>query len=484
MKKILSLVLALAMVLSVCSFAAAEAKEPVHLVWFMYTASETPIDWPEVEEALNAYSAEKIGVTCEYKYMDETQVALAMNTGEYFDIAFTCDWWNDYATNVAAGMFLNLNDYIDKYPALKDSIVDKAWEGVKVNGDIYAIPHMKDIGYEVFWILNSDYFLNQKGFEKDQYITFEGIEPYFEAYKADYPDDYPFKMSYGGITSWQNALADWLNMDILIGLDWEAQGTAEETKVKSALEIPAWKNRLKKIHEWYEKGYINPDAAVTESMPRAQAGVVQSGQGWFGAETVWANVIKKPIYISRYDGPYMSTSSIRGSMTAVSSTSEHPEEALKLIELMNTDPWYRETARYGIEGKHYVRNDDGTVTRTELGASNMGVQAYAQGHYTVGALEASPFPEVPTDIDQWTKTMANYENATLSAAMGFTPDLSKVENENLAVKSVIEEYKRELFTGTSDPEVVIPEMLDRMNEAGLQTIITEVQAQLDAFLGK
>ena len=91
MKKILSLVLALAMVLSVCSFAAAEAKEPVHLVWFMYTASETPIDWPEVEEALNAYSAEKIGVTCEYKYMDETQVALAMNTGEYFDIAFTCD---------------------------------------------------------------------------------------------------------------------------------------------------------------------------------------------------------------------------------------------------------------------------------------------------------------------------------------------------------------------------------------------------------
>ncbi|MBQ9210778.1 MAG: ABC transporter substrate-binding protein [Clostridia bacterium] len=482
MKKILSLVLALAMVLSVCSFAAAE--EPVHLVWFMYTASETPIDWPEVEEALNAYSAEKIGVTVEYRYMDENQVALAMNSGEYFDIAFTCDWWNDYATNVAAGMFLNLNDYLDKYPALKDSIVEKAWEGVKVNGDIYAIPHMKDIGYEVFWILNTDYFINQKGFEVDQYISFEGIEPYFEAYKADHPDDYPFKMSYGGITSWQNALADWLNMDILIGLDWEAQGTDEETTVKSALEIPAWKNRVAKLHEWYEKGYFNPDAAVTESMPRAQAGVVQSGQGWFGAETVWANVIKQPIYISRYDGPYMSTSSIRGSMTAVSSFSEHPDEALKLIELMNTDPWYRETARYGIEGKHYTRNEDGTVTRTELGSSNMGVQAYAQGHYTVGALEASPFPEVPTDIDQWTKTMANYENATLSAAMGFTPDLSTVENENLAVKAVIEEYRRELYTGTSDPEVVIPEMLERMNEAGLQTIIAEVQAQLDAFLGK
>ncbi len=482
MKKILALTLAAAMLLSVCGLAVAD--EPVKLIWFMYITNDAPMDWPEVEAALNAYSAEKIGVTCEFKYMTDTQIALATQTGEYFDIAFTCDWWNDYATNVAAGMFRDITADLDNYPALKDSIVDLAWEGVKVNGNIYAIPHMKDIGYEVFWILDTDYFLNQKGFEQDSYITFEGIEPYFEAYKADHPDDYPFKMSSGGITSWQNALADWLNMDYLIGLDWEAQGTDDQYTVKSALEIPSWVNRVKKIHEWYEKGYINPDAAVTESMPRAQAGAVQSGQGWFGAETVWANVIKKPIYISRYDGAYLSTSSIRGSMTAVSSFSEHPQEALKLIELMNTDPWYRETARYGIEGKHYVRNEDGTVTRTELGQTNMAVQAYAQGHYTLGALEASAFPEVPTDIHQWEKTMANYEHATLSAAMGFTPDLSPVETECLAVKQVIEEYRKELYTGTSDPDVVIPEMLSRMEDAGLRTITAELQRQLDAFIGR
>ncbi len=482
MKKVLALILAAVMMLSLCSFAAAE--EPVKLVWFIYCDTEAPLDWPEVEEALNAYSAEKIGVTCEYKYMNETQIALATQTGEYFDIAFTCDWWNDYATNVAAGMFRDITNDLDSVPALKDSIVPLAWEGVKVNGGIYAIPHMKDIGYEVFWILDSDYFLNQKGFEQDSYISFDGIEKYFEAYKADHPDDYPFKMSKGGITSWKNCLVDWLSMDYLIGLEWEAQGTENEHTVKSAFEIPAFVNRIKKIHEWYEKGYINPDAAVTESMPRAQAGVVQSGQGWFGAETVWANVIKKPIYISRYDGAFLSTSSIRGSMTAVSSFSEHPQEALKLIELMNTDPWYRETARYGIEGKHYTRNEDGTVTKTELGQNNMKVNAYGQGHYTLGALEASPFPEVPTDIHQWEKTMANYEHATLSAAMGFTPDLTPVETQCLAIKSVIEEYMPELQTGTSDPDVAIPEILGRLNEVGLQDVIGEIQNQLNAFLGK
>ncbi|MBR4331174.1 MAG: DUF3502 domain-containing protein, partial [Clostridia bacterium] len=56
--------------------------------------------------------------------------------------------------------------------------------------------------------------------------------------------------------------------------------------------------------------------------------------------------------------------------------------------------------------------------------------------------------------------------------------------ECLAIKTVIEEYMPELQTGTSDPDVVIPEMLARMNEVGLEKVIAEIQAQLDAFLGK
>ena len=342
---------------------------------------------------------------------------------------------------------------------------------------------MKDIGCEVFWILDSNYFLKEKGFEKDQEISFEEIEPYLKAYKEDHPDDYPIKIAKTGVTSWQSALVDWMNMDILVGLDWAEQGTNREHVIKSALEIPAWRERLRTIHRWYELGYINPDAPELESSPRDKSGVVQSGQGWFGAETVWANVIKKPIYIARFDGPYMSTSAVQA-MTAVSAYTEHPEEALKLIELMNTDPWYRETARYGIEGKHYVRNYDGTVIRNTEGVENMNVQAYAQGHVTLGALEASQFPEVPTDTHQWERTMAGYANATVSAAYGFTPDLSKVGDECEAIKNVILEYRPTLYTGKEDPDKVLPEMLKDMEKAGLRKVMDEIQRQLDDFLAE
>ncbi|MBE6908884.1 MAG: DUF3502 domain-containing protein [Ruminococcaceae bacterium] len=455
--------------------------DTVHLVWVLYSVTSKMQDWPEVEAALNAYSEEKIGVTCEFRYLDNEALSDSILDGHEYDIVFTCDWWNDFAQNVSAGNFRDLTADLAHYPDLRDTVLDSAWAGTRINERIYAIPHMKDIGYEVFWILNSNYFLKEKGFEKDQYISFEEIEPYLKAYKQDHPDDYPIKISSTGITSWQSAMVDWLSMDTLIGLDWNAQGTSQEHVVKSALEIPAWQERLRTIHKWYELGYINPDAAVVDSMPRIQSGVVQSGQGWFGAETVWANTIKQPIYIARFDGPYLSTSSIQA-MTAISAFSEHPVEAMKLIELMNTDPWYRETARYGIEGKHYIRNGDGTVIRTEEGSTNMSPQAYAQGHYTLGALEASLFPEVPTDIHQWEKTMANYANATVSAAMGFTPDLSAVSAECEALKKVIVEYRPQLYTGTADPDAVIPEMLKRMEAAGLRKVIGEVQRQLDAFL--
>lgn len=479
MKKILSLVLALVMVLSLSSLAVAD--EPVKLVWWMGCSAEAPIDWAEVEAALNAYSAEKIGVTCEFKYMTADQISRAMETGEYFDICFTCDWYNDYATNVANGMFLDISEKLNDFPALKDSVIPAAWEAMDTEGKIYAIPHMKDIGMEIFWILDSNYFLGEKGLEADHYISFDGIEEYFAMYKADHPDDYPFKMSKSGITSWDNCMVDWINQDYLIGLDWDAQGTDQELVVKSALDVPAYVNRLKTIHSWYLKGYINQDAAVTESMPRAQAGVVQSGQGWFGAETVWANAIKKPVYISRYDGPFMSTYSVRGSMTAVSSATPYADEALKLIELMNTDTWYRQTARYGIEGKHY-NMVDGTAVKTTLGSDNMSLWAYTQGHYTVGPVEASAFPEVPADPDQWAKVFAGYADAKVSAVMGFTPDLDPVMNECMAISAIYQEYKAELITGTSDPDVVIPEMKARMEEAGLQTVIDTLQAQVDAFM--
>lgn len=462
---------------------AAAADEAVNLTWWLYSPGGEPEDWPEVQDALNKYSKEKIGVTCEYKFYDAGQVALAMSSGEPFDLCFTCDWFNDFATNASDGMFLDLTLLLDEYvPDLVKSMPENVWGGSYYDGRIYAIPHLKDYALEVFWILDSDYFLKEKGFTEEHEISWDGIEPYLEAYKKDNPNDYPLIMSMTGATGWSNCLVDWISRDVWIGLDWDAQGTDNELKVRSALEIPKYTDRLKTLHRWYEAGYINPDAAVTETFNRLTGGPVQSGQGWFGAESIWSSQRQRLSYIARYDGPYLNTSSLRGAMTAISSTSDNWKEALALVQLMNTDPYYRETARYGIEGKHFTRNDDGTVTRTTEGVERMAPEAYSEGFYNIGALESSSFEAIPTDPDMWEKVFDSYKDAVESAAIGFSFDYSPVDYQFMAVSNIAEQYKYELYTGTSDPEKVIPEILEQMYDAGLQDIIDEAQRQLDEYM--
>jgi len=483
MKKFVPLFLALVMLLSCASFAVAE--EPVKLVWWLGCTTEAPLDWAEVQEKLNEISREEIGVECEFRFLTADQVVLATTAGEYFDIAFSCDWYNDFATNVFSGMFLDITDLVGEYaPDLVDMMPDNVWSGSYINDRLYAIPHMKDYAMEIMWIMDTDYFVGEKGLEEDHYITFEEMEPYLEMHKADYPDDYPLKIARSGPTSWMNCLADWISMEYLIGLDWNAQGTDGETTVMFAPEIPAFEQRLETLHDWYEKGYINPDAAVVESMARPVAGVVQSGQGWFGAETVWSNARQKASYIARFEGPYLSTSSLRGSLTAVSSTTPYAKEALQLINLMNTNEEYRTLARYGIEGKHYEVIEPGIVQKTDLGNINMSLWAYTQGSYVVGPIEASAFESVPADPDMWQKVWDGYADAISSAAMGFTFDLSSVESQCLAMSAVWNDYRYEMQTGTSDPAVALPQLIAEMEGVGMREVVAEAQRQLDEFLGK
>ncbi len=485
MKKLLAILLAAVMLLAM---SVAVAEEPVKLTWWVFSTGDAPIDWPEVEAKLNEISREEIGVEIEYKWMTNDQIMMATQAGEYFDLAFTCGWYNDYATNVSNGMFLDIADLLKEHaqPAMA-LCPDNIWAGVTQGDAIYAFPHVKDYGKEVFWILDTDFFAGELGIDpksyEGQHIGFEEMGEYMAIYKEKYPDKYPFMVSKAGGHSWSNCLADWISMEYWIGLDWAKKGTEEELVVKSALDIPAFQQRINTLHDWYVKGYINPDAAVTESMPRATAGVVQCGQGWFGAETVWANACQNEIFISRYDGVYLDTDGLIGSCTAVSSYSEHPVEAVKAINLMNSNEEYRTIARYGIEGKHYEVVEPGIVKKTDLGIANMALNAYGQGSYALGPVEASAFESVPANPNQWTELVERYNaEAITSSALGFMFNIEPVADQCLAMKNVWEQYIYEMQTGTSDPAEVVPQLKAELEAVGLNEVLAEAQAQLDAYI--
>ena len=66
--------------------------------------------------------------------------------------------------------------------------------------------------------------------------------------------------------------------------------------------------------------------------------------------------------------------------------------------------------------------------------------------------------------------------------MGFAFDATKVQDQILNCKTIWDNYHPELLTGSVDPETAVKEMYAEMEAEGLNDIIEEAQAQINAFL--
>ena len=184
---------------------AAAQAEPTHLVWWVYEENSPPKAADEVLKRVNELAAEKIGVTVEMRFMNEEQFAQAMNSGEYYDMTFTCNWCNDFDGNARAGKFYNITNLVKtETPALYEA-VDPWWKIGTLGERIYGVPMLKDLGAEVFFRLNSDYFEGEKGLTIPEEMKFEDLEPMLEMWKADHPDEYPLYMTQGGLSGASSA---------------------------------------------------------------------------------------------------------------------------------------------------------------------------------------------------------------------------------------------------------------------------------------
>ena len=86
------------------------------------------------------------------------------------------------------------------------------------------------------------------------------------------------------------------------------------------------------------------------------------------------------------------------------------------------------------------------------------------------------------DPDQWKKVYEAYADAKVSDTQGFSYDGEETESVRAALYAIWENYYHELVTGTSDPDVIMPEMAELMYAAGLQDLIYDAQSQLDLYL--
>lgn len=455
--------------------------EIVELTW--YQVGDAQKDAPEVLEKVNEYTKEKIGVKLNVvnvgwgDYNQKMQVII--NTGDEWDLCFTCSWANDYLQNANKGAFLELDDLV-KDTEMYEKIDSRFWEAAKVQGKTYGVPSEKEIGSMPMWVFTKEY-VDKYNIPYEDIHTLEDLEPWLKVIKEKEPDVVPMYLTkdYTAPT-YMDKIQD------PIGIEY-----GDDTlTVKNVFETKRMKDTLKTMRKYYEAGYINKDAATT-SDDKAQKRFVTKGDGQPYAELIWGKDLGYEVVASPIMDTSITNSSARGALTAVNAQSEHPEKAIELLNLINTDEYLRNLLNYGIEGVHWEKAEvpadeakaaegksyvyDTKVRLIEGASKNYSVPYWVQGGlFNTYVLENEP-------IDKWA-TFKEFNDASEEApSFGFDFDLDPVSTQVAGFRNVLDEFGKSLYTGSVDPDEYLPKLQEKFEATGIQDVIDEMQSQIDEW---
>lgn len=442
---------------------------PTLIYW---TVGGTPADdFDEAVAQISDYSEEKIGVRLDVKIAGWADYDQKMNTivnsGEYFDLMFTNN--TNYNKFVNLGAFADITDLVQSAtPELYSFIPEELWAGAQVKGKVYAVPTYKDSSLTQFYYID-DTYVQKYNIDMTKVDSMQALDPIVREIKeAEGKSFYPIQLDQGSLwNGFFNAYDGLAGGVQAIGVKLDD----ESRQVLCTLEQEDIQENLKLLHSWYTAGIINPDANVVTDSGKGH--MFGNAQGWPSAAAGWAvgQGIDKYI-VNKVFGPIYTTETIQGSMNAVSVNSNYKEEALKVLQLMNTDSKFRDMCAYGVEGNHFEYTDDGFVKKLR---DDWSWPSYTQGTFFIMSNQEG------TDPNQWDEVRKQNEEATPSTCLGFAFDITNVQNEVANVNTVWDKYKYDLLTGASDPEDVLPTCIDELKAAGLDTIIAEAQKQVDEF---
>ena len=455
------------------SNSAASNGEVPTLVW--WTIGGTPADdFDQAVSQISDYAEEKIGVRIDVKIAGwadyDTKMNNIINTGEYFDLMFVNN--TNYTKFVNLNALENITDLVQtETPDLYNFIPTDLWEGAKIHGNVYAVPTYKDSSLTQFWMLD-DTYVQKYGIDVDSIKDYATLNDALQTIKeGEGKSVYPMQLAQGstfnGFFNNYDGLASGLQP---IGVKYDDASR----KVVCTLEQDDIMDGLNWLHKWYQDGIINPDANVVTD--GGKGSIFGSAQGWPAAATTWAfNQGIEKYDLTQVFGPLYTTETIQGSMNAISANSKYKTEALKVLQLMNTDSKFRDMCAYGTEGNYMEYAEDGTVQKLR---DDWNWPSYTQGTFFILSTQTDGDP------DAWEQVKKQNETAVSSTCLGFALDITDIQNEVANCNMVWDKYKNDMLTGASDPETAVPACIEELKAAGLDKVIEEAQRQIDEFFAK
>ncbi|MFP4113429.1 MAG: ABC transporter substrate-binding protein [Spirochaetota bacterium] len=466
--------------------------EPV-AVDILMPGGPQPPDSDTVFEAARDYAGPIIGAypVIEFVPWDNwpNRKRLLLQAGEEMDIVFTASW-SDFAQEVARNAWLPLNDLIDEEaPQIRD-VVGVFLDGATVDGNIYAVPTVKEQAEGTQFIFNAA-LVEEYNVPVDEIDSFEDLEPWLAIIAENEPDVIPYLLD-GLSTPTETFRYHWdaVGAGREFYLEHPEMYGDEEEVVSNAYFIDEVWETAQITRDFYRAGYFQPEVEDVGSNLEAQSTKYQTAGNYF----VWSHVShpgKVPeqsvawgheLVGSGPVWPQMVTKNIlNGSMMAISQTSDHAVEAIKLLELMNVDQDFNNLLNFGIEGRHYEFVDESAGVIRPVAAANTG-EGYAPNMQWALQNQFLTYLTENDNPNKWELYQQYNDEAGIWPTVGFIPDLSPVQTQVASVTAVTEEYEQTLIRGLVDPASIMEDFQEALISAGVEDVEAELQRQVREFL--
>ena len=472
-------------------------RENINLRWIMNGPGKQ-IDsdrvWKKFNEMLQQYLP---GIEVEFEiiqaleYNDRIQLMNAVD--EQMDILWT-GYTNSFLADIENNLYMPLNELYEEYgkdmsEELESWVIDMG----KKNNIIYAIPN-----YQI--MATSPIALKTPKKLADKYLDVEKLQSCYNNWENDQNGRIEF---YNILTNYFQNIKDGGELGSGIGVGTVAMFCGnpnidysginnflidtDTMKVYNNYETEDYKLWCKNINLWYKMGFVRPDAMTIEDISTDQG-----DKGYILWQHIYdANVEMQETKMRGYEvkviplgEKFYIKNGIPSTMTAISSKCTYPEEAMQLINLINSQKGKElyNLLVYGIEGEHYEKIANNRIRPFDYVVQGQPDSRYGLPKWAVGNTKNAY--EVETSIENLKEYMESVdENATVMPTVGFTPDLALYSEELAKLEAVYDKYVKTLNYGISENwEVVYDEFIYNLKQAGTDKIKNEIQRQLDEWL--
>ena len=474
------------------------ADEEPYTVGISYvTLGSDPTDLQMVQDAMSEYTMEKLGCKIELKSVPisnmTSQYSLWASSGEKVDLL--CLFMQNMGALISDGTLICLDDYMteENVPNILRVSQERPFlSGGLYDGKQYGIPAVNPSDGEGKAMYALKEYLDTCNYEEKDVYTYNDLLNIFAQLKEQYPDMTPWAK--------QGALAPPLSENFIacdnLGVNGALAGVlmdigSDNAEVVNLFKTDEYYEFLKFMQQCYQNGYISSDASTSTDVANDWV-VARRSEGFtigddtpgnqentsatFNGTTVQLNI--KPTYVTT--GTYNQLD------WGVSSSSENPEMALRVYDLLFAeDGKFLNMIMNGLEGVHYVCRENSMIIDYPEG-----IDATNTPYSNVLGLygDKRKMHMFAPNEDSFYERSEEYTQKAVekkSVALGYTFDQTDYANEIAAVTSVMNQYLSSLEYGTVDDlDSYYEEFTSALDDAGMDTLIAANQEQLNAFLGK